>query len=236
MIEMWLNNPHTVRTRSASSRGPEHRPRVRIARGTRTFTLGKRSPYKGRVLRVNQGGALMIANRPRRRHRRRGSMPPALARYWAGRRRHRRNLPNVPNPPRHARRSRRAVRRSTGRGGALFSLTRWQTYGMTAFGMVAPSLVTDRVLPMLGIALTGWLRRGVQFAVPAGVQWFAPHVLGRDTGAFLAGAYAVTLLGAVNDLTGGMPGMVGGYVRTPAGMSGYAPVPRRAANLAAAAS
>ena len=212
MAEMWLDNPQRI------GRARVRRPRVTIHGGTVTF--GKRSPWKGRVRRANPapGGVLMLANKKHRPGR--GRMPAALARYWATHRRPRRNDPNprrrravsrraVAVARRHYRRNPRSVR------GFLPSMSGWTSYGMTALGMVAPSLVTDRLLPMLGISLTGWLRRGVQLAVPVAVGQFAPRLLGKDTPAFIAGAYGVVVLGVVNDLTGGTPGMVGRYERVP---------------------
>lgn len=178
----------------------------------------------------------MLANK-RRHRRRRGRMPAPLARYWAS---HRRNDPN----PRH-RRHRRAVVRHVVRYRRNPSLVRsfipstaaLTDFGATAVGMVAPSVVTDRLLPMVGIQLTGWLRRGVQFLVPGVVQYF--RLAGRYTPAFVTGGYAVALLGVVNDLTSGIPGMVGGYMRTPAGAvgnaGGYTPFPRRTVSPAAVA-
>ncbi len=223
MAEMWLDNPRRVRTR-----GPQRRPRVTIAGDTVTF--GKRSPLKGRVHRANApGGALMLANK---KHRRRRGMPAALKRYWATHRRKSRARRNDPSPRRRRMSVRHVVRyrRNPGRARAFFSVSKWQTVGMTALGMTAPSFVTDTLLPMAGIILTGWFRRGAQLAVPVGIQYFAPRILGRDTSAFVAGGYAVCLLGAVNDLTGGMPGMVGRYERKPlAGrVGGYERIPLKA--------
>jgi hypothetical protein len=210
MAEMWLDNP--IR-RTAKRRV---RPRVTVTGDTVTF--GKRSPYKGRVRKANApGGVLMLANRT---HRRKRSQPAALKRYWAGRRRNplanprRRRRNPFPISLANPRRRRRSYRRNPVRSRSFLpKLNSLTAYAMTAFGMVAPSLVTDRLLPMLGITLTGWLRRGAQLAVPVGVQYFAPRILGKDTPAFVAGAYGVTILGAVNDLVGfpGMVGRMGGY-------------------------
>lgn len=163
-------------------------------------------------------------------------MPPALAAYWAGRRnpkrrrRHvRRNAPAFLANPRRRVARRRHYRRNPSFVGGIrrtFSTSGLMDAGFVALGMVAPSLVTDRFLPMVGLVLTGWTRRAVQLAVPLGVQAFAPRVLGAGTAKFVAGGLGVCALGVVNDLTGGTPGMVGGYKMfpQPAGapmLSGY---------------
>jgi hypothetical protein len=184
----------------------------------------------------------MLANKRRTRKR---AMPAALKKYWAAHRRGGRKSYSA-NPRRHVRR--RAVvahvvryRRNPGRGrmgGFVPSMGALQGYAMTAAGMVAPSLVTDRLLPMFGIVLTGWMRRGVQFLVPGAVQMFGGRLLGKNAAPFIAGGYAVTVLGVVNDLTGNFPGMVGGYGRTPARpqLAGYSRgVPARTLATAPAA-
>jgi hypothetical protein len=226
MAEMWLDNP--VR-RTAKRRV---RPRVTVTGDTVTF--GKKSPYKGRVRKANApGGVLMLVNRKSRRRKR--SQPAALKAYWAGRRR--RNPLALANPRRRRSvrrrnnplalanpRRRRSYRRNPVRSRSFMpNMSSMTAYAMTAFGMVAPSLVSDRLLPMLGITLTGWLRRGVQLAVPVGVQYFAPRILGKDTPAFVAGAYGVTILGCVNDLVGfpGMVGRFGGYEAGRRKIAGY---------------
>ena len=162
----------------------------------------------------------MLVNKRRRRTRR---MPPALAAYWAGkrrsrsnpkrRRRARRNPPVLLNPRRRstARRSSRRGRSFVGGLKRSFSTAGIMDAGWIAFGMVAPSIFTDRLLPMIGLVLTGWTRRAAQLAVPLGVQAFAPGLLGNGTSKFVAGGLGVCALGVVNDLTGNMPGMVGGY-------------------------
>lgn len=221
MLEMWLDNPRKIGRRS------ERRPRVTVSGDTVTF--GPRSPFKGRVRRANApGGTLMLANK--RHRRRRGTMPAGLKRYWASHR-----GKTNPRRRRHSVSVRRYRRNPSTFRGLLPTMSGWQSYGLTALGMVAPSLVTDRLLPSVGIVLTGWLRRGVQLLVPTSVHFFAPRLLGKDTNAFIAGGYAVTLLGVVNDFTGGAAGMVGGYVRNPGAVAGYVPFPRRTVAPAAVA-
>ena len=155
----------------------------------------------------------MLANRSHKRRARRGQ-PAALKRYWASRR------GVSANPRRHHKKRRVSVahvvryRRNPRSIRTLFSGSNFTTYGVVALGMVAPGALTDRILPMLGIQLTGWLRRGVQFLLPVSLQFFAPNVLGKYKGPVLSGMYAVSLLGVVNDLAG-FPGMVGGYTTFP---------------------
>lgn len=79
--------------------------------------------------------------------------------------------------------------------------------GFGALGAVAPTLVTDRLLPLVGLSLTGLTRRLVQLAVPTAVVWLGGTraLLGaQGMHAFAIGGYAVTLLGLVNDFTGGI--------------------------------
>jgi hypothetical protein len=84
--------------------------------------------------------------------------------------------------------------------------------GFGALGAVAPTLVTDRLLPLVGLTLTGYTRRLVQLAVPAAVLWLGgTRALMSPQGlhAFAIGGYAVTLLGLVNDMTGGIATVAG---------------------------
>jgi hypothetical protein len=77
--------------------------------------------------------------------------------------------------------------------------------GYAALGAVAPSLVTDRLLPMVGFSLTGYTRRIVQFAVPLAVVMLGgKKLLGSNAMPFVVTAAGVTLLGLVNDMTGGV--------------------------------
>ena len=66
----WLVNPH--RKREAKRKGGKHRPRLSVSRGA--FVLGERSPWKGRIHRVNpflsEVGMFGNPHRRRRGHRR----------------------------------------------------------------------------------------------------------------------------------------------------------------------
>ena len=111
----------------------------------------------------------MQTNRKRRRSARRGTMPPALARYWAGKRRsrparRRRNAPLVANArPRRRVLARRGRRRSVGAPGfASVAMLKQAMYA--AAGIAAPALVTDMLLPRVGLTLTGIPNSGRRFA------------------------------------------------------------------------
>ncbi len=218
MPEYWFENPKATRR-----------------------TAGRRRRRSSHA-RQNTGGTLMVINRKRRRHRRRtGRMPAALARYWAGRR-------NEPNPRRRRRhrvrrrvvrvrhilanRRRRRVSRAGGGGGVpstmrgFVSVSFLTQAGFAALGAFTPTLITDRLLPAVGFSTTGWTRRLIQLAVPAVVVLAGgKRFLGRGAGAFVLGAAGVTMLGVVNDLTGGIatvaryqlpPPVMGRYQRPPA--------------------
>ena len=158
-------------------------------------------PRRRRV-NANTGGLLMIANK--RRHRRRRKANPINRR----RRTHRGRFVRV----RHVANPRRRASRRSGRGfGAgmpnFLSGGFLRDAGFGALGAVAPTLVTDRLLPLVGLTLTGFTRRLVQLAVPTAVVWLGGSraLLGaQGMHAFAIGGYAVTLLGLVNDFTGGI--------------------------------
>ena len=167
----------------------------------------------------------MVVNRKRRRrakkstHRRRVVRVQHLAlnRKHRARRRH--------NPKR--RRSYRGGGGGVPAGVGGFISTKFLTSaGMVAFGAVAPSLVTDKLLPMLGLNVTGIVRRAVQFAVPLAVATLGgKRLLGKNLYPFVLGGAGITLLGLVNDFTGALPMLgryslpapqMGRYERTPA--------------------
>ncbi len=154
----------------------------------------------------------MVNARRRRRRRARRRNPFAMNDPARRRRRHgRRRNPFLANRRRVGRR-RRSYRRNTPLRAprtlaGLFSPAFLTDVAWAAAGAVTPSLVTDRLLPMIGMGafITGpWVRRAVQFAVPTVVLMFARPMLGRGADAFATGAYAVTAVGLLNDLTGGI--------------------------------
>jgi hypothetical protein len=178
----------------------------------------------------------MVINR--RRKRRTGRMPAALKRYWAAKR-------NDPDPAkrrvrRHRRgaavrvrhvyanpRSRRRVQHSGG-GGIPSSLAGFVSMkflvdaAFVAGGAVVPALVTDRLLPMVGFAVSGWTRRILQLAVPAVVILLGgKRMLGTGALPFVLGAAGFTILGVVNDVTGGVAA-VGRYSLPSAAVGGHA--------------
>ncbi len=168
---------------------------VRIGRGRRSH------------VNPNTGGMLMIAN-TKRRHRPRG----AKGRFVRARRRNPVNPVNRRRPWHRGHETKRRNRRRSG-GGFGAGMPSFLTGGFLrdagfgALGAVAPTLVTDRILPLVGLTLTGFTRRIVQLAVPTAVLWLggSRFVLGKGgMHAFAIGAYSVTLLGLVNDFTGGI--------------------------------
>jgi hypothetical protein len=90
-----------------------------------------------------------------------------------------------------------------------------------AGGAVVPALVTDRLLPMVGFAVSGWTRRIVQLAVPAVVIMLGgKRLLGKGALPFVLGAAGITLLGVINDVTGGVAA-VGRYSLPSAAVGGH---------------
>ena len=212
-MAFWFDNPRPART---------HRKRTRTAR------------------RVNSpGGVLLMANKRRKRSSgRKRAMPAGLRAYWAKHRRRaavnpkrRRRVSVHVNKTRTRRRSvsrSRSRSRSSGGGGVpstmggFVSVKFLTMAGYAALGAVAPSLVTDKLLPMVGLQLTGYTRRLVQFAVPAAVVMLGgKKLLGSNAMPFVVSAAGVTLLGLVNDLTGGVA-TVGRYAIPAPAMGRYA--------------
>lgn len=129
---------------------------------------------------------------------------------------------------------RRSARRRIGGGAPGFLSTGMLTQaGFGALGALTPSLLTDRVLPMVGFTTSGFVRRALQFAVPTVVLMLGGRrFLGAGTAAFATGAYAVTTLGLVNDLTGGAVALsgarnMGRYELSPRGLGRYELSPAR---------
>ena len=145
----------------------------------------------------------MIANK--RRHRRRRKANPINRRRRSHKGLFTRARRRYANPPR---RSRRRSSKGFGAGMPNFLSGGFlRDTGFGALGAVAPTLVTDRLLPLVGLTLTGLTRRLVQLAVPTAVVWLGGTraLLGaQGMHAFAIGGYAVTLLGLVNDFTGGI--------------------------------
>jgi len=164
-------------------------PPVRIGRARR------------RRVNSNTGGLLMIANK--RRHRRRRKANPINRRRRSHKGLFTRARRRYANPPRRRRSS-----RGFGSGMPNFLSGGFlRDAGFGALGAVAPTLVTDRLLPLVGLNLTGLTRRLVQLAVPTAVVWLGGTraLLGaQGMHAFAIGGYAVTILGLVNDFTGGI--------------------------------
>ena len=164
-------------------------PPVRISRARR------------RRVNSNTGGLLMIANK--RRHRRRRKANPINRRRRSHKGLFTRARRRYANPPRRRRSS-----RGFGSGMPNFLSGGFlRDAGFGALGAVAPTLVTDRLLPLVGLNLTGLTRRLVQLAVPTAVVWLGGTraLLGaQGLHAFSIGGYAVTILGLVNDFTGGI--------------------------------
>jgi len=166
----------------------------------------------------------MIANK--RRHRRRRKANPINRRRRTHKGLFMRKRSHA-NPPRRAR------RRSRGGFGAgmpgFLSGGFLRDAGFGALGAVAPTLVTDRLLPLVGLTLTGLTRRLVQLAVPTAVVWLGGTraLLGaQGMHAFAIGGYAVTILGLVNDFTGGIamvgsPPALGAFERITPGLGAW---------------
>jgi len=129
---------------------------------------------------------------PKRRHRTRRGLFAKVRHVRA--RRYARNAP------------RRRSRRSSGLGLPGFLSGRFlKDAGFGALGAVAPTLFTDKVLPMVGLTLAGIPRRLAQLALPTAILYLGgKKLLGTGAYAFTIGAYAITVLGLVNDLTGGI--------------------------------
>lgn len=188
----------------------------------------------------------MLVNKKRRARRKtKRAMPAGLKRYWASRRRAPKRRVKVVH---YAVNKRRAVRRRHNpKGGSgspstmagFISARYLSAAGMVVLGALAPSMVTDRVLPMVGLQLTGLTRRLAQLAVPAALVAFGgKRMLGQYATPFLLGATGFTLYGLVNDflpgvlptaaLAGVSPGL-GRYALPPAGVTGlgrYSPTPK----------
>lgn len=195
----WFDNPGTTKPRKA-----------RVHRKRRRTVRRNNSPA---------GGVLLMANKRRKRRTKR-AMPAGLKRYHAARRR-RRTVSVVRANPKHRARvhtkKHRARSRSKGVGGVpatvggFVSVKFLTMAGYAALGAVAPSFVTDKLLPMVGLTLTGYTRRIAQFAVPAAVVMLGgKKLLGSNALPFVVTAAGVTLLGLVNDVTGGVA-VVGRY-------------------------
>lgn len=110
--------------------------------------------------------------------------------------------------------------------GGFLSAKMLTAMGYGALGALAPTIVTDRVLPMVGLQLTGLTRRLVQFAVPAGILMLGgKRLLGAGAYPFAVVGLSVTAVGLVNDLTGGAA-MLSGYGRPAPVLGRYnAPAP-----------
>jgi hypothetical protein len=164
-----------------------------------------RRKRRGGVVNPNTGGLLMIANKKRTHRRRRRIANPINRRRRSHKGRFVRVRHMSANP---RRRNRRRSRGGFGAGMPSFlSAGMLRDVGFGALGAVAPTIVTDRILPMVGLTLTGWTRRLVQLAVPTAVLWLGGtrFVLGKEgLHSFALGAYIVTALGVVNDFTGGI--------------------------------
>lgn len=189
---------------------------------------------------------MLVNRRRKRRARRRGRMPAALARYWAARRggsnpkRRRRSHRKgravavrhvYANPRVHRRRRRHNPRRSGGMGSFLSTRTLKQV-GFATLGALAPSFVTDRLLPMIGFPVSGYLKRAIQFAVPTAVLAIGGRrVLGDGTAAFTIAAYGVTGVALAADLgllsALSLTPSLGAYQRMPARLGAYQPAPVR---------
>jgi hypothetical protein len=166
----------------------------------------------------------MLANKRRRRRARRHN--PFLN---ARRRTYRKGSAVKVRHVLNRRRRRQNPRRRSGVGGGMggfLSAKMLTAMGYGALGALAPTLVTDRVLPMIGLQLTGLTRRLVQFAVPAGVLMLGGRkLLGAGAYPFAVVGMSVTAVGLVNDLTGGAA-MLSGYGRPAPVLGRYtAPAP-----------
>jgi len=142
----------------------------------------------------------MIANRKRRRRR---ASPNRRRRSHSGRYARVRRM--SANPRRRMRRNPRRGFRSGMPGFLTGGFLRDAGFG--ALGALAPTLVTKRLLPLVGLTLTGFTERLVQLAVPTAVLWLGGTrgLLGaQGMHAFAIGGYAITLLNLVNDFTGGI--------------------------------
>lgn len=206
MAELWLDNVRPKRRAGRRTRR-KAKPRRNMG-GLMTYMLNKKRKRRARR-RTTSGRFSKAASTHRvRRRRRRGA---------AVRVRH------VLNPRRRGRRRSRSGGGGVGMPGFLSKSFLFNT-AFGAVGMVVPSLVTDRLLPMVGFSTSGIIRRAIQFAVPTAVLFLGGRrFLGSGTGAFAIGAYAVTALGLVNDLTGGLAMVSGGGMRKPLGRYEVAP-------------
>ena len=144
--------------------------------------------------------------------------------------RRRRNAPRLANArPRRRAVARRRTRRSIGAPGfASAAMLKQALYA--AAGIAAPALLTDVLLPKVGLTLTGIPRRLVQFLAPSLVLMAGGRsLLGTGAVPFIAGAYGVTALGMFNDLTAGTL-----LTGTAPALSAYAPAARLSAYAPAA--
>lgn len=156
----------------------------------------------------------MTVNAPRRRRRRRRArMRYNAPRRYYRRRRRRYNAPAANMPRRYRRRRRNQPARVPRTFQQFFSAQFMTDVAMASLGAITPSWITDRLLPMVGLDLRTMplTRRLVQLAIPTAILMVMPRGFGRQTGSFAIGAYAVTGVGLINDLTGGMVGALSAY-------------------------
>lgn len=212
----WFVNPRRRR-----SGGRQHRPRVRVSKGK--FVLGSRSPYKGRIHRVNPIIRNPIIRNPFIREI--GMLNPR-------RRRHRRNRPYFGNPS--------IIRNPGALGGVQHAIK--DPMGLITQGAVgsASAFLTISLPNMLGLfmgtdimskVLRALTRAAAGGLVYSGFRSFAPRQAGAAlTGAMIGagGSFLFDLLGTrlvvgVGD-TAQTPGMLFAGIGNIGNLFGTAPV------------
>lgn len=178
----------------------------------------RRRRAKGKRRRRNPG--LMPNRGHARRRRRKGRVPPGLARYMAAKR----GSKHMAKRRRSRRRSggRRHFRRNPGRAfsrGAVAQLTRGVK---DAFAIVVGKAAARALPSFIGLPQTGAVALLTQAAVAVGVGMVATRFAGGDVGRFVtAGALAAPLEGIVAGL--GIPVLSPALASYPLGMIPGAP-------------